>query len=330
MDALVSVIVPVYKVEQYLQKCVSSITNQTYNNLEIILVDDGSPDHSGQMCDQMALHDRRIKVIHQNNQGLSEARNHGIDTCEGEYILFVDGDDYIEPNTVECLLRACIETSADVSCCGYVEERNTVSHPLLKSQKSYENEEIIEAELEGVFALFAWNKLWKRQLFDSDIRFPPGRHFEDISTNWKCFLKCHRVTCVPDILFHYVFRKDSISNTKSIKNLVDRWIAFKERFDEMAKRNEKLVQISTNSCLDTIAYTWRWLHGVQKSDRKEYETLLQEMRCFVKNHQKYMRHCPTTTRIALFCALHSNSITIFCCYYLNQFYRKMKGMGRLD
>lgn len=237
MDALVSVIVPIYKVESYLEKCVHSIMHQTYDNLEIILVDDGSPDSCGLMCDDFATSDKRIRVIHQKNQGLSEARNHGIDICTGSYILLVDADDYIEPNTVEYLLQTSKDTCADVVCCGFYREYTdkSTTHLLTDVRESYEGAEIITAALQGaVFSEYAWNKLWKRKLFD-DCKFPPGRYFEDIATTWKLFRGCHKVTCVPDVFYHYVIRKDSIGNTKNMKNFVDRWAAFKERYDGSRK-----------------------------------------------------------------------------------------------
>ena len=332
MDALVSVIVPIYKVESYLEKCVHSIMHQTYDNLEIILVDDGSPDSCGLMCDDFATSDKRIRVIHQKNQGLSEARNHGIDICHGSYILFVDGDDYIEPNTIECLLKACVETGSDVSCCGHYweHENHFLKYPLPDVSRCYEGEEIITASLKGdVFAEFAWNKLYKRQLFDKECKFPPGRYFEDIATTWRVFRKCKRVTCIPDILYHYVARKSSIGNTKNMKNLVDRWIAFKERYDVMVAESEEFCRICTIGCLDTIGYTWRWLYIVDKKDRKRHDDVLQEMREFVEANRSSIGRCSLATRVCLFCALHSNSVTEFGCYYLNQVYRRLRGWNQM-
>ena len=332
MDVIVSVIVPIYKVEPYITKCISSIINQTYDNLEIILVDDGSPDCCNLICDEFAACDKRIRVIHQRNLGLSEARNHGIDISTGSYILFVDGDDYIEPNTVERLLQTCIENCADVSCCGHYweHENNVATHSLTNARKCYEGEEILEASLKGwVFKECAWNKLWKRQLFDNECKFPPGRYFEDIATTWRLFRKCKRVTCVPDILYHYVARKSSIGNTKNIKNLVDRWLAFRERFEVMGRESEIFRQICTVGCLQTIGYTWRWLYKVDIKEREKHEVEIQEMRSFLKANRDDIKRCSFSTRVSLFCALHSNSITIFVCYYLNQLYRKIHGLDRM-
>ena len=119
MEDVVSVIVPVYNVEQYIRKCIESILNQTYNKMEIILVDDGSTDNSGIICDEYSKRDKRIKVIHKINGGLSDARNAGLDICTGDYIVFVDSDDYIKNNMIEMLHKDILEKRADISVCSY-------------------------------------------------------------------------------------------------------------------------------------------------------------------------------------------------------------------
>ena len=283
-------------------------------------------DGSGDICDEYAATDHRFQVIHQNNTGLSEARNRGIDIATGEYILFVDGDDWIEPNTVECLLQACLDHSADASCCGHYKElvNRTTVHPLITVKKVYEGNEIVAPTMKGTFTHYAWEKLWKRNLFD-DCRFPPGMQFEDIATTWKLLLKCQRVVCIPDVLFHYVYRKDSIGNTKTMKNLADRWSAFKERYDTMSERSDELRRICTLGCLQTIGYTWRWLYIVKDRDEEK----LQEMRRFLRENQEVMSHCSLPTRISLFCALHSKSFTVFGCYQINQIYRKIRGLDQM-
>ena len=329
MKPKVSIIIPVYNVEKYLDKCIASVVSQTYQNLEIILVDDGSPDNCPAICDQWQERDSRIKVIHQKNGGLSVARNNGTDASHGTYIQYVDSDDTIEPNTVECLLQACLENDADVSCCGCYRDYSdhSTSHPLTNTIKIYEGENIIRSALRDDFMPNAWNKLWRRELFDADCRFPPGMVFEDIATTWKAFRKCHRVVVIPEILYHYVVRKDSICNAKNMKRFVDRWIAFKERYDVMSGMGEVIRQICIDGCLDTIGYTWRWLHILDKKDRDE-ETL-QQMRAFLKENRDRITHSPIATRISLFCALHSNPLTEFSCYYANQIYRKLHGMDRM-
>ena len=323
---MISIIVPVYNVEPYLRKCLDSIINQTYRDLEILIIDDGSTDGSGEICNEYAASDHRLQVIHQNNKGLSEARNSGIDIATGDYILFVDGDDWIESNTVECLYQACLDHNAEVSCCGHYKEfadRTTV-HSLVTSKKEYEGEEIAVPAMKGSFAHYAWEKLWERSLFE-ECRFPSGMQFEDVATTWRLFLRCNKVVCIPDVLFHYTYRKDSIGNTKTMKNLADRWAAFKERYDMMSDKSDELKRICTMGCLQTIGYTWRWLYIVKDRDEKK----LNEMREFLKNNREAIRSCSLPTRISLFCALYSNLVTIAGCYQINQIYRKIRGLNQM-
>lgn len=169
----------------------------------------------------------------------------------------------------------------------------------------------------NVFEDNSWNKLWKKDLLN-DFRFPVGMIFEDIATTWKLLLKCKRVVTVPDILIHHVVRKNSLGNTKTMKNLADRWIAFKERYDAMSGRNEELRQICTKGCLNTIGYTWRWLFIIEDRDEEK----LQEMREFLRNNWSSVSYCSIQTRISLFCALYSNRFTNASCFYLNQIYRR--------
>ena len=121
----ISVIIPVYKVEQFLGDCIKSILSQTFSNYEIILVDDGSPDNSGKLCDEFAAGDSRIKVVHKENGGVSSARNKGIEIAEGEWICFVDSDDWVEPDYLEVMFKTAIENNADVSVCGFVGGKKT-------------------------------------------------------------------------------------------------------------------------------------------------------------------------------------------------------------
>lgn len=326
-DQMISVIVPVYNVKPYLKKCLDSIIEQTYRDLEILVIDDGSTDGSGAICDDYAKKDSRIKVFHTGNQGLSAARNLGLDKAKGEYFGFVDSDDWVEPNMFEVLLNRAVITDSEAICCGYYRQytKHFTIHQIVETETRIEGEELICATMKGnVIALYAWNKLYKRDLFDN-CRFPENMLFEDIATTWKLLIKCHRVTCVPDALYHYNIRKDSIGNTKSMKNLGDRWMAFKNRYDAMAVRNERLKKICTKGCLDTIGYTWRWLYAVSDWD---YEKL-NEMRMFAKANNDSFSLCSITTRIALFCAIHSNTVSIFACYWLNQLYRKMRRLDQM-
>jgi glycosyltransferase involved in cell wall biosynthesis len=217
MNELISVIVPIYQVEQYLPKCVDSIRNQTYSNLEIILVDDGSPDHCPELCDEYARKDSRIRVIHKPNGGLSDARNAGIEVAKGNYICFVDSDDYVADNMLDRLYLALKEQKAEMSLCGRacVDENNTPVADMencmpLKNEVLSGREAIKKlAERGAGYYTVAWCKLYRADLFQT-IRFPVGKIHEDEFVAHLVFEKCKRVSCIAEKLYFYVQRKDSI------------------------------------------------------------------------------------------------------------------------
>lgn len=227
MNDKISIIIPIYNVEKYIHRCVDSVLAQTYHNTEIILVDDGSLDRCGKICDEYAKIDKRIKVVHKENGGLSDARNAGIEVATGDYIGFVDSDDYISEDMYEKLYSALINNNADMSICSfkYVGEDITAKF-------DNDNSPIKNGVLSGSSILFekmneqkfwywvvAWNKLYKRELF-SDIRFPVGKINEDEFIIHHILLKCDNVACVSDMLYYYVQREGSIMNIKySVKNL---------------------------------------------------------------------------------------------------------------
>ena len=190
MNRLVSVIVPIYKVEQYLTHCVNTIVNQSYSNLEIILVDDGSPDNCGKMCDEFASQDSRIKVIHKQNGGLSDARNAGIDVATGDYITFVDSDDYVMPNMIESLMKVIVNANADIVQCNYIRSKNDfIGEPQHESSQSdkftvYFEDKMSAYLKDNKINTVVWGKIYKRSLFN-EIRNPVGRLHEDVFTTYN-------------------------------------------------------------------------------------------------------------------------------------------------
>lgn len=216
---LISVIVPIYNVEIYLQKCINTVINQSYTNLEIILVDDGSTDYSGKLCDEVAKKDNRIVVIHKKNGGLSDARNAGLDIAKGRYISFIDSDDYIALDYIEKLYSSINKTKADVAICSfsYVDENDSL---IVKSKAIEKNTVLSGREVlyrammpRGVEYVVAWNKLYKREIFDN-LRYDKGRIHEDEFINYKLFWKCNRVVVLCDRLYFYRQRQGSIQNTQ--------------------------------------------------------------------------------------------------------------------
>lgn len=205
-NPLISVIVPVYKTEQYLDRCVESIVNQTYQNLEIILVDDGSPDNCPQMCDDWAKKDERIKVIHLENGGVANARNQGLKIANGEYIGFVDGDDWIEDRMYEILQNNMVDNDADISVCGYqINVENDVAANIRQVSQFDSLKQICTGDYKyGVL----WNKLYKSSVVQNH-EMPNLVCCEDLVFNYYVFKNAKTVIECDSKLYHYFQNKDS-------------------------------------------------------------------------------------------------------------------------
>ncbi len=222
MEPLISVIVPVYKVELYLQRCIDSIIHQTYHNLEIILVDDGSPDNCGKICDEYAAKDRRIKAIHKKNGGLSDARNAGINQVTGDYITFVDSDDWVHNRYIEILLDNLLRAKADISACSFVRtsKENVVDTQIeIQSYICFTSEKAIEQTLyQNKLDNSAWGKLYIKSLFDK-LRFSIGRLYEDLDIFYKVYERATQFVYTETVLYYYYYRPDSILGVFNRKRL---------------------------------------------------------------------------------------------------------------
>ena len=229
----ISIIVPVYKVEAYLDRCVESIVNQTYTNLEIILVDDGSPDNCPAMCDAWAEKDSRIRVIHKENGGLSDARNAGMATARGEYLAFVDSDDWVERDYIDAMYRALKDADADIAACDvrwvWEQDKNTIFGPEEISWRPVEVKTALTELVENRgFRQVAWNKLYKASVFAGE-EYPRGRLHEDEFVTYRVLSKCTRLVYVDALLYNYYQRSGSIMQTFSLKRVVDAMDAYYER-----------------------------------------------------------------------------------------------------
>ena len=247
MNPLISIIVPVYNVEEYLDRCVESIVNQIYTNIEIILVDDGSPDNCPKMCDEWAEKDNRIKVIHKENGGVSSARNIGIDNADGDYISFVDSDDYVENNFISSLLSGCQNNEAQLSVCGCCINDND---KVIKAEST-----VLVNSYDACIMLFDYgnchyfegyscNKLYKKDIIkDNCLKFDTSfKMCEDTLFNFN-YIKCINNVCVLDeALYHYCSRKDSAARSKKIQNYFDLLLLI-NRFIEEASDAELINTI---------------------------------------------------------------------------------------
>ncbi len=207
---LISIIVPVYNVQLFLRECIDSLITQTYPNLEIILVDDGSTDASGEICDEYASKDERIIVVHKQNGGLSEARNIGIDKATGRYIGFVDSDDWISPDMYERLWKRITTGNHDIAVCGLIREYKNHSEIEKLVESRYNRDAAIPLLLEGMLLHdHAVSKLYRSELFRI-TRYPVGRYYEDVLTTYKTFLQANSIVVEPKALYHYRQRGGSL------------------------------------------------------------------------------------------------------------------------
>ena len=240
--AEVSVIVPVYQVEQYLRQCLDSILNQTFKDIEVILIDDGSKDNSGKICDEYALNDNRVKVIHQKNMGLSDARNSGMNLMSGKYFMFVDSDDYVSELMIEKLYIRAVETDADVVCCNFEyfwENNEKESFSTKEKTEELNSSEIFnhrKNEKNYGFWTVAWNKLHKSSSMNS-FRFRSGKIHEDEFWANDIYQKDLKVVTIEDSLYYYRQRHNSIVNIKNIKKEFDLIEAFQERIQIYLNQN---------------------------------------------------------------------------------------------
>ena len=212
MRHLISVIVPVYNVEQYLKECIHSILKQTYQNFEMILVDDGSTDRSGEICDEYSLKDERIKVIQKVNGGLSSARNTGIEEAKGSFFAFIDSDDYIDKVFLEALYHQLMEKDADICECSFFRlKHNKLIPERLFHSETLDNETAVRRLFASPYESFVvtWNKLYKKSLFEK-IRFPEGKLQEDEFTTYKLLYQSRKIAYVNQNLYIYRIRENSI------------------------------------------------------------------------------------------------------------------------
>lgn len=255
----ISVIVPIYNVEKYLNRCVESILKQTYKNIEVILVDDGSTDGSGKKCDRFAENDDRIKVIHKKNGGLSDARNAGLEIASGEYIAFVDSDDWIFHTMFERLYTTLKEYDTELVVCEPIYAYETYIDEQQLSGKSFElnKREAMELLLEDRrFRSFAWNKLYAKRLW-SDIRFPKGKHYEDVRVIYKIYDMCEKIAFLDQGLYYYFQRSQSIVHSAKIESHMELVYAAEERANFLQLKYPDMLSRLSASVISSVLIVYR-------------------------------------------------------------------------
>lgn len=244
MSPKISIIVPVYKVEEYLPKCIDSILAQTFTDFELILVDDGSPDRCGEICDEYAKEDSRIVVIHKENGGQATARNMGLDIARGEYIGFVDSDDWIEKDMYEILYRLCINNDCEIAnCCSTIYYKNRIvvngGHSLILQNKEEAMKTLLIGEL---YDECLWTKLISRKLLNG-IRIPEGIKYEDTAFTYKVFDRARKIACIGTAKYNYI-KRDNSTMDRAIKDIcTDAIFIYEDMYQFIHNRYPELVDV---------------------------------------------------------------------------------------
>ena len=314
---LITVIVPCYKVERYLKRCVNSILRQTYSNLEIILIDDGSPDNTGVMCDEYLLKDSRVKVIHKANGGLSDARNVALDVFRGEYVTFVDSDDWVDVTYVQCLYEMLIETGADISVINFKQvvesEKSEYGYDGVKSA-SYSVLDCYQAIekmfYQEMFDTTAHCKMYKAELFFS-LRFTKGIVFEDLALIYQIFLLANRIVVSPSQLYFYYLRRDSIEGEVfSDKKYNDTMFVYEQIIND-----DRLRNISDSVTCRMFSFLFRLYLSMPSDDERKKD--LWHKLIVMRNKVLFNSNGRKKARIAAFLTYAGESV-------VEQIYKKIK------
>ena len=281
MTARISIIIPIYNAGNNLRRCLDSVIGQTVSGLQIILVDDGSTDRSGEICDEYAHLDSRILVVHQQNAGVSAARNVGVKLAGGEWIGFVDADDWVETDMFAYLLENAERYGADITACALWEELpyNSVVSGVDKVTILTGREALELLLQDDVLNNYLWNKLWKQELFRG-ILFPVGQSFEDVAVVYRLFERSTRVVCLPKCKYHYRQHSGSILDQQSLENKVNFYLAARSRMWDLKARYSGLDELLQASCISAAVGIWAAYCFNGREERQRYASLIHEIADF--------------------------------------------------
>lgn len=326
MNELISVIVPVYNVEKYLRKCIDSIRKQTYLNLEIILVNDGSTDNSDKICNEYAKEDKRIRVINKTNGGLSSARNSGLEVANGTFIAFVDSDDWIESNMIEKMLSVALKEKADIVHCGIkqVGENGDIYKVLFEDNIILNsNDEILRAYFTEEISVIVCNKLFKRKVIDN-IRMIEGKNNEDNMYCIEVLLRTNKLVSISDAFYNYLQRNDSITKAQFTEKRMDAIYSGNYVLnicDKYAKEYSNYAKI--NLCL-ICYYLYQDLMISNNQNKAEYkEQIIKE---FNKNYTQIkktneIKQIKFKNKLKILCFLKVKSLLVIARKTLKEIYK---------
>lgn len=279
-NPLISVIIPIYNVEKYLRRCVDSVLSQTYKNLEVWLVDDGSPDGCPAICDEYAERDNRVKVIHKRNGGLADARNVALDRATGDYIVCVDSDDYISTTHIEGLYKLIVDNNADVAVntsCSFLEGTEPKLDKADSKVYTYDSLHAVETMFyQEKFDTSAWGKMYKLELFN-DVRYPKGLLFEDLPTTYKLLLKAKKVAFQNIQSYYYFLRADSIEGAAFSPKKLDSGLQLMSMMD---KDCAMLLPIIKSYDCRMVSFSFHLMLQMPKGyeHRKDFENRIKSVR----------------------------------------------------
>lgn len=284
----ITVIIPVYNVALYLRRCLDSVLQQTYPYLEIIVVDDGSTDGCGAICDEYACQDQRVIVIHQDNQGLSAARNAALEIMSGELVGFVDSDDWLDTDFYETMVQKMMETQADIVVMGYkiVYQKESIPYKGYVGSWHYQTFEALKALECAGLGHIVWNKLYKRELWQH-VRFPNGRVFEDVLTTWQTFIQARLIVSMDGYKYHHIIRKSSICATLSLRPQA--FLAHADLYEKLQDYEQKsLIPIGSSEPFlkATVMAAYMLLYHCSYQDIKPFE--FQKAQTFWKQHRQQL------------------------------------------
>lgn len=321
MLPLISVIVPIYNVEEYLPRCVNSLVNQTYSNLEIILVDDGSPDGCPQMCDDFAKQDSRIKVIHKENGGLSDARNAGMKVMSGQYVSFVDSDDWVNVHFYEILMGVMQKNDCDIVQCEREilhEEKGEFGLAVTQYETDiYGAEEALNLLIdEQKFKQVVWNKLYRKESIC--LEFRKGKTNEDEFWTYRVFGKAKRIAYVTAPMYYYFQREGSIINSQYSLKRLHVIEALVERHEYVREYYPALVDQATFSVYCACLYAYQMsLRGLEKADKQKACSYILSVAKKFYPHKKILSKQSVMTRLWIACSKVSFGATCMLRNFLN-------------
>ena len=288
MDDLISIIVRVYNVEPYLRQCLDSIVSQTYDNLQIIVVDDGSTDGCGMICDEYAAQDKRVEVFHLPNGGQATARNYAVEKSRGQWVGFVDGDDWIAPDMLEKMLMAVTQEDADMAVCGviYAYRDGTNELPITTEYKVLDSKEAAMDVCFGGNQLREniWNKLVKKSCIP-ELYAPKWQSYQDMLFLTEFLLKTNRIVLLDSNLYYYRQQMSSVVHSVSMRNASNRWRTVCEKYHLVAKRYPKYAGPLIKECFWAAVLLWRDA-DLKAAGRKKQQSLYAEVSQFARDHHR--------------------------------------------